>query len=279
MQKVISLGLGVQSTALYYMSSKGILPRADYAVFSDLGREGTKTYQYLKYLQAWQKANDGIEIVVRNERNLYTDLLNVNEDGQSRFSSIPAYTENGDGSEGMLRRQCTGEYKIQVVDNCIRDRYGLKSGDRRPLTEVWHGITMDEMGRMSIPMEAWKVNTYPFIGYAATSKLKGYKIDWAIRKTRGEVIQWYHENGLPVPPKSSCIFCPYQSDYSWHRMKTADPEDFADAVRVDKAIRNSTKKGGKQPVYLHRSMKPLDQINFNPTLEIDWGDCSGNCHV
>ena len=33
--KVISLGLGVQSTAVYMMSSLGRLPRADHAVFAD----------------------------------------------------------------------------------------------------------------------------------------------------------------------------------------------------------------------------------------------------
>ena len=45
--KVISLGLGVQSTALYLMSSSGAVERADYAIFSDPGAEHPKTYELL----------------------------------------------------------------------------------------------------------------------------------------------------------------------------------------------------------------------------------------
>ena len=44
--KVISLGLGVQSTAVYLMSSMGYkLPRADCAIFSDPQAEHYKTYE------------------------------------------------------------------------------------------------------------------------------------------------------------------------------------------------------------------------------------------
>lgn len=59
--KVILLGLGQQSTALYFMSSLGEIPRADYAVFSDPGAEDPATYDYLEWLQGWQKDNKGIQ--------------------------------------------------------------------------------------------------------------------------------------------------------------------------------------------------------------------------
>ena len=59
--KVISLGMGVQSTALYLMSSMGYkVPRADVAIFSDPQAEHYKTYDMLKWLLQWQKDNDGI---------------------------------------------------------------------------------------------------------------------------------------------------------------------------------------------------------------------------
>ncbi|MCK7559340.1 hypothetical protein MKQ70_31995 [Chitinophaga sedimenti] len=110
---IISLGLGVQSVALYYMSSLGQLPRADYAIVADTGREKTATYAYLDKLMIWAKANNGIDIIVRSEKNLYADLLEGQNSGKKRFASIPAYTQNSDGSQGMLRRQCTNEYKIR----------------------------------------------------------------------------------------------------------------------------------------------------------------------
>ena len=42
--KIISLGLGIQSTAMYIMSTLGDIDRADYAIFADPGAELPDTY-------------------------------------------------------------------------------------------------------------------------------------------------------------------------------------------------------------------------------------------
>jgi hypothetical protein len=278
MMKFLSLGLGVQSTALYYMSSMGILPRVDYAIFADPGREKTRTMKYLQFLCSWQSLHDGIPIIIVNERNLFRDLLDQKNSNGNRFQSIPAYTKNEDGSIGMLRRQCTGEYKIWQVDKMIRTLYGLKSYARMPRTEVWKGITLDEIERISIPPEAWKVQIYPLAGWWTDYKKSG-KLEWGTPLYRYQCEQWYKDNKLPMPVKSSCIFCPYQSDASWNNMKRNEPEDFADAVKIDQAIRNSTKKGIKQPCYLHESGIPLVDIEFREDTSDLWkGECSGECH-
>ncbi len=115
MNKVLSLGLGVQSTALYFMSSLGELPRVDVAIFADLGREKRKTYEYLDYLLKWKEQNDGIEIIVVKKKNLFQHLLETVNSSGNRFAAIPAFTKNDDGTIGMLKRQCTGEYKISEL--------------------------------------------------------------------------------------------------------------------------------------------------------------------
>lgn len=279
MVQIISLGMGVQSTALYLMSSMGQLPRADYAIFSDTGKEGAGTYRYLDFLLAWKERNMGIPLVVLREKNLYKDLT-TGIGASGRFASIPAFTKNEDGSVGMLRRQCTGDYKIKVIDNFIRDHiYGLPKGSRRPLTGIWHGITLDEIERMSIPYEAWKINTYPFLGQVVYRHRDAERIPWMIPRTRKDVIDWYVANGLPIPPKSACVFCPYQSDSSWAKRKQQEPGDFLAAVAVDQAIRNSTAKGIHNPIYLHRSCRPLSEITFDKGQTDEWGECSGNCHI
>ena len=51
--KIISLGLGVQSTAMYFMSNLGDIPRADYAIFADPGAEKQETYEMLDYCKVW----------------------------------------------------------------------------------------------------------------------------------------------------------------------------------------------------------------------------------
>jgi hypothetical protein len=63
-------------------------------------------------------------------------------------------------------------------------------------------------------------------------------------------------------------------------MKINEPSDFNAAVRIDKAIRNSTKKGILSQAFLHESCKPLDEIVFSAGLPDLWhGECSGNCHT
>jgi len=278
MMQIISLGLGVQSTALYLMSSMGELPRADYAIFSDTGKEGKKTYDYLDFLLDWKEKNNGIPIVVLRDKNLYEDLLNPRPG--SHFGSIPAFTKNPDTSIGMLRRKCTSEYKIQVIHDYIRDHiYELPKGARRPVTATWQGITLDEIERMSPPRSVWEVRVYPFLGHALHKNGTADSINWIKPMARNEVIQWYLLHGVSVPPKSSCVFCPYQSDRSWAMKKDHAPEDFADAVKVDKAIRDSTRIGIHNPVYLHRSCLPLDEVVFDPAQDEEWGECSGNCHI
>lgn len=275
--KIISLGLGVQSTALYYMSSIGELPRVDYAIFADLGKEKKKTIQYLKYLQGWQIKNNGIPIIVIRKKNLYKDLLNSENSTGQRFSSIPAFTKNEDESIGMLRRQCTNEYKIEQVDKTIRELLDVKIILKQQI-EIWKGISLEEIERLSIPDTKWKIHVYPFCKYRVSSK-DSNKIDFGILRTRNDIVNWYEFKGFLIPPKSACVFCPYQSDATWYDMKVNEPSDFKAAVRVDKAIRNSTKKGFLSQAFLHKSCKPLDEIVFSAGLPDLWqGECSGNCH-
>ncbi len=125
--KIISLGLGVQSTALYFLSSMGIIGRADAAIFADPGAERKETYQYLRFLQNWKESHNGIDLIVAREKNIYDDIIGKSR-GAERFASIPAFTANEDGTTGMLRRQCTREFKIEPVYKAIRKLQSLKKG-------------------------------------------------------------------------------------------------------------------------------------------------------
>lgn len=276
----ISLGLGVQSTALYYMSSMGELPAIDAAIFVDLGREKRKTYQYLDFLQEWRVKNNGLPLIIVRKKNLYQDLLNQENSTGQRFAAIPAYTKGEGGKAGMLRRQCTNEYKISQVDTAMRESLEVESL-RGYKIRVWKGISSDEWDRMNNPEQLWKIHVYPFTGYEVDR-------DNSIRLPNGQcqvmsrnaIIAWYRDHSLPIPPKSSCVFCPYQSEFSWAAMKREEPEDFEAACLVDEALRDSTKKGITQPVYLHQSLKPLRLIQFPSEASDIWaGECSGECHT
>lgn len=249
MLKVISLGMGVQSTAMYMMSSKNIIQRADHAVFSDPGAELPRTYEIMEFLMDWAELNDGIPIHVSKEKNLYTDILNQKNSTGHRFASIPAFTENG----GMIRRQCTHEYKIQPVIKQIRELHGLKPHKHMPKTQVWLGISLDEIERV-------KESVLPRIEY--------YYPLIESRMSRSDCMKIFDRFNFPRPPKSSCVFCPYHSDKNWKDLKENDPESFEKAVEVDEAIRDMSKRGKEEPIYIHRSCKPLKDVEFVDQQEL-----------
>ena len=267
--KIISLGLGVQSTALYFLSSMGIIPKADFAVFADPGAESEETYKYLQYLQIWQKSNHGIEIVVENGCNIYTDIIQKSK-ANKQFASIPGFTQNEDGTTGILRRQCTREYKIAQVHKAIRKLYDLKPYQRFPKTDIWIGITLDEAHRAKDSREKWANNIYPFLNYPDSYLTKPWN--------RFDCISFYQENNLVIPPKSSCVFCPYQSPNRWKNvMKSRDREK---VIHVDKAIRDMSMKGMRAPIYLTSHCLPIDKINFQNIPEDMFGnECEGYCGI
>ena len=61
----ISLGAGIQSSAMVYLANEGII-HADFAIFADTGNERDETYKYLEYLEK----NSKIPIIrARNTRS------------------------------------------------------------------------------------------------------------------------------------------------------------------------------------------------------------------
>jgi hypothetical protein len=66
-------------------------------------------------------------------------------------------------------------------------------------------------------------------------------------------------------------------------MKENYPKEFAHAVEVDGWVRDLTTAGVKRPCYVHRSLKPLAEIDFNPPVDPQMGlfieECEGHCGV
>lgn len=269
--KVISLGVGVQSTALYYMSSMGELPRADVAIFADTGAEKTATDEYYNFLMDWQKANNGIPIYKATYRNLRKDIETWSKDKSKRLASLPVFTSNG----GKLLRQCTFEYKTWQVNKKIRKLHELKHMQRYPQCDIWLGFSLDEMQRIAIPKNKWQTFVYPLVGYQTTADGKCSKISDMVMR-RGDLLNWYEKHSLPIPVRSSCVFCPFQSDKNWLYLKMNYPKDFQDAIEVDALIRDSSKRGVKEKIYVHRSLKPLSEVKFDENQQ-EFEECAGVC--
>jgi hypothetical protein len=265
--RYISFGAGVQSTALLVMSVLGLknCPKADVAIFADTCGEPAWVIDNVNFYRLWAYAR-GVDVVTISKGNLEEDLLTAGDGG--RFVSIPMFTEGDDGRASLMHRECTREFKIEPIAKDVRKLLGILP--RRKIRfeiQAMIGISLDETIRMKPNRLNWIKNTWPLID---------------ARMTRNDCEALLQEQGLPVPRKSSCVFCPYHSDAYWQDLKVNHPTEFARAVAVDEAIRNSTKKGIERPAYLHRSLKPLIQIDFSRGQRLLDGfgnECEGHCGV
>ena len=108
-----------------------------------------------------------------------------------------------------------------------------------------------------------------------------YPLAMEHRLTRQDCKNWMARNGYPTPPRSACLGCPYRSIDEWRAVKE-DAHAWYQVVQYDKAIRFAA--GMEEATYLHRSCKPIDEVDFGAQAnehQIDlWGnECDGMCGV
>lgn len=81
------------------------------------------------------------------------------------------------------------------------------------------------------------------------------------------------------------VFCPFHDDATWAWMQREAPEEFARAARFDRELRRGRLRGVRHAAYVHRSLRPLDEVEFRPVgaadeLERTFGEeCEGRCGV
>jgi len=268
--KILSLGAGVQSTALFLMSCHGELPKLDAAIFADTKWEPKEVYTHLKRLKKEAKKY-GIpiyEVSIGDIRqaHIQAKIRESNVENGRRMIDIPVYTLQGN-KKGMIKRQCTSEYKIKPVQKKVRELLGYKKGQRIKAgsCEMWLGISTDEIKRAKMSQVKWIDHHFPLI------------LDK--KMNRREIITWL-ENYYPewVVPRSACIGCPFHSNQEWLNLTS---EEFKDAIEFDKAIRG---KGGDHvdsQLYLHRDCVPLDEVILTNIDQYDLfeTECTGMCNT
>ena len=278
-----SNGGGIQSFAMYLMSCLGYLPRFDYSIFVDLGHEKPGTYKAISFLKKWSIKNNGIPIITLSDKNLLNDSIDAIKNEGKRFASIPFFSSGTSGKVGMLRRQCTGEYKIRQVNAAIKSLYNLSGNQRFPETFIYIGISIDEMLRISKPEKVKFTNIFPFCLYQTGfhSGIISFRDPKMLKShfSRNNCIDWLHQHNFFVPPKSSCVFCPYTSDKDWLDLKISDPESFSIASKFDSEMRDFQPGKLNSKLFLHKSVKPLSLINFKKSVTLDLFECEGYCHT
>jgi len=229
--KVISLGWGVQSFTLAAMVALGELEPVDAAIHADTTHESVLTYRFAERWAEWLEER-GVRVVTVYDKKSSGRVW--------KGEMIPAFTRYRE--DGQALRTCTQRWKIAPM------RRWLQAHRNGELVEQWLGISLDEFQRMKNSDVKYITNRWPLVEK---------------RMTRADCVNWLEAHGLEVPPKSACTFCPYHSTVEWRRIK-ATPEDWREAVEVDRAIR---KARPPYDLFVHPSRKPLEDVDLRTEQE------------
>lgn len=259
--RVFSFGGGVQSVAALVLAAQGKV-QYDAFLFANVGNdsENPDTIRYTEQISKPYAKRHGIDLIEleRVKRDgtritLYEHVMNGN-----RTIDIPVRMSNG----APGNRNCTGQFKIKVIAKWLREHGATV--EQPAITGL--GISTDESQRAransGIP---YQVLEYPLI---------------ELGLSRRDCMALITEAGLPTPPKSACFFCPYKKKVEWQEMRRTQPDLFDKAVAMEVRINEKRTEIGKDRVYLHPSLYPLEQVvGIQQPLFEDESCDSGYCFI
>jgi len=117
--------------------------------------------------------------------------------------------------------------------------------------------------RMKSNRVKWIKNTYPLVD---------------MRITRQDCVAYLTKHGIKVPPKSACVGCPYRSDSFFASLKRSQSQEWFSLVDLDYKLREH-EVSQKAPVYIHKSLKPIDQAEFKDAGDGFINECEGYCGI
>lgn len=208
----VAYGLGIDSTAMLVgLKQRGIRP--DFILFADVGAEKQATYDYLPIIQEWLAENDFPPVTVVKyipQRAPYTTI----EGNMCMNCTLPGAT--------FGRASCTMKWKIEPQDKWTNNNVLCKAtwAKGAKVTKAI-GFNADEFYRKNRASDKAHAND-PKFDYVYP--LQDW--DWS----RDECKRQIAAAGLPVPPKSACLFCPNQQA---EELLDLTPEERGRVVRVE----------------------------------------------
>ena len=256
--KILSCGAGMQSSALHLMSCETALakirgeppvwpqvPIYDISIFCDLGFEPPWVKKQVEFL-ANAGHSCGVPLVILDSP-LYTDFME--NFGERRTISIPWWTIKEDGHKSKMPRNCTIDYKVELISKYVRwELLGYKKGQRlreedKKAHEMHMGFSAEESRRCKESPNPMFVNKFPLVemGLTRADNFAYIKDVWGL-ETKA----------------SACSFCPFHKNYFFKFLRENEPEQYAQVVGVDELLRD---KNPKPPMdsdlFISRSRKRL----------------------
>lgn len=224
--------------------------------------ENPRTLDYVEEYARPFAEKHGIELTildrVKRDGTVETLMGRLTREG-SRSLPIPVRMSNG--APGT--RSCTADFKIKVIAKELKRRGATAE---QPAT-IGIGISVDEIGRANNRrVEPHEQIVYPLL-------------DLGIRRT--DCARIIRDAGLPVPPKSSCYFCPFHRPETWHDMRREQPAEFEKACQLEDLLNERRDELGKDHVWLTRFNRPLreaipDGVDLLPMFD-DFDEADGAC--
>lgn len=310
---ILSLGAGVQSTALALMAEDGLIEKPVAAIFSDTGDEPAEIYEHLERLR--DMLSFPVHIVRQSEAGLGADFLAALSGEANRASQPPFYVRAPDLSPEEISAVLVepepkfsdfaeteagadafndewNAWKIRRSKALYKDRGGMLwracTRDykiipiRRKTREIMiaHGAkhVRQIIGISTDERQREKVSGVKFI----TNVHPLLEMGWSRTKCES-YLKARHDLKIP---KSACIYCPYRSNAGWARMKSEQPIEFERACQYDEAIREAQGKkvrgaGIVGQLFVWRGFEPLRTASFETAPgQIDFGfeqECDGMC--
>ena len=239
MLNVFSYGGGVQSTAALVLAAQGRIAYSTF-LFCNVGQdsENPDTLRYVRDVARPYAQNHGLTLLELQKRRRTGEVDTIygrlTRPGSSSIG-IPIRLANG----APGNRTCTADFKILVVARWTK-RQGATP--ENPAT-IGLGISLDEFQRMRKDSGiAHERLAYPLID---------------LRLDRSACVEIIRQAGLPVPPKSSCWFCPFHSVQVWQTMRHQQPALFAKAVELEHLLNEKRAQQGRDQVWLTNNSNRL----------------------
>lgn len=207
---VVAYGMGVDSTAvLVEFSRRKIVP--DLILFADTGGEKPETYAYLPEIRKFLRSRGMPEVIV--VRRAPTDGRN------GRYSTLEenCLVNRTLPSLAFGYKKCSLKWKRDP-----QDRYVARWA---PAREAWEaGLRVRKViGYDAGPKDARRSEIASDSRYEYWYPLREWGWD------RGRCEEEIRREGLPVPPKSACFFCPASKPHEIEAL-VRDHPDLADRI-------------------------------------------------
>lgn len=243
---ILSFGGGVNTVALMIVLVDEGFP-LDEVVFSDTGGEAPETYDYLETVGTYLK-DHCIPFRTVSKRISTRDLYET----CSHRKVIPS----------VMWRWCTRDFKVKPIHAYYRSLNAH--------INQYMGIAFDEIDRMKDSRVEYVTNLYPLIDR---------------RMTREHCVEVIEAAGLPIPVKSGCYFCPFNSKGRWEWLLKNHADLFEKSVALEEQSKHFPNQRLTDQVFRERAKITLRELGEmflagdTVTLKDMENPCGGECMV